>query len=259
MKRKSISGRQQLTQREKSFVEMSPRDPFHIIEPILNWLLVIKAMKFILLLLLLLTFWLPSAAQKPDSNSNTARQTGTSVEPVITYEYSGGPSYNIYVTNDRTLVYEGHEYVKTKGKVTAKITDIQFQELMSSFKNAGFFSLRDSYNSKGGCASMGSEGPWVKLVLRTGKRVKSIDHDLSCDWGSKKFTRGVKTLVRLENRIHDILDIDQWIGTEEERSKLPDPLLLPKKVSWEHKRANAGFSMSGHLLSQSHPHKSLFE
>jgi hypothetical protein len=49
------------------------------------------------------------------------------------------------------------------------------------------------------------------------------------DYGFRRTVDKVN-IANWENRIHKILDIDQWIGTDEERSKLPDPLLLPKKV-----------------------------
>ena len=186
-------------------------------------------MKFIFSLSLLLTFWLPSSAQRVAGDSNKTGQSAASLKPVITYEFSEGPAYKIYISSDRTLVYEGIEGVKTKGKITTKITDIQFQQLMEAFKNAGFSSLRNSYNLKNGCTSGTSDSAWVTITLRSGTSVKSIDHYLGCYGGNTKFVRGLTALTRLEKRIHNILNIEQWIGTEEERSMLPDPRLILKK------------------------------
>ena len=185
-------------------------------------------MKFVCLLFLLLTFWLPWPAQESASSVDTEKQS-RAIESVIMFQHSGNPSYKIYLANDRALVYEGIANVKTKGKILTEITDEQFQQLLSAFKDAKFSSLGRAYDFKNGCTAGLSEGPWITLTFQTGKKVKSIKHDMGCKWGDEKFVREMNTLTQLERRINEILNIEQWIGTQEERNKLQNPLALPRK------------------------------
>lgn len=186
-------------------------------------------MKCVLSLFAILSFWLPLTAQEPIGNRKTIGGHDDDRKPVIVFQYIGRPSFRIHVNQDRTLVYEGTQYVKTRGKVVARVSDGQFQQLLSAFQSARFFSLRRVYNFESGCTAGGSEGPWISLTLRKGKRIKTVDHDLGCDWGGKRFRQDMNRLLQLEKRIDEILNIEQWIGTESERNRLPNPLARPPK------------------------------
>lgn len=186
-------------------------------------------MRYAYSLCLLVISSFPLSAQTQPGNKNGADHSQVLSDSVITIQHSGRPSYRIDIANDGTLVYDGFASVKTNGKLTTKITPKQLDQLLKEFEKAKFLSLRDSYNFESGCTAGGFEGPWIELTLRVGRKVKTINHDLECICGDKEFVRELKVLRRLGSRIHEILNIDQWIGTMEERSKLPNPLAIPKK------------------------------
>ncbi len=57
------------------------------------------------------------------------------------------PTYSVALSGDGTVTYEGRLGVKTIGKRKHQIKVEDFQKLVVEFERAGFFSLRDRYDS----------------------------------------------------------------------------------------------------------------
>ncbi len=130
------------------------------------------------------------------------------------------PNYKVTIWGDGRLIYEGIKYVKTEGTITAKVATKQFQELMAAFRKAKYFKLRDSYAyEKDGCTAMVSDEFWAYTTIQINSRKKSIRHYMGCYEGSDKFNLELQRLTELENKIDEIIKIEQWIGTKEERNK----------------------------------------
>jgi uncharacterized protein DUF6438 len=147
----------------------------------------------------------------------------------IVFERTEGPTYKVEISRDRKLVYQGFRDVKTKGRVVARITDDQVTSLLTEFRRARVFSLRNSYaDLEDGCTSWVSDFPTVSVTLSIGRSKKKIRHYLGCTFGNRKLMRDLKILTRLEKRFDEIINIEQWIGTEEERNNLPDPMMIRK-------------------------------
>jgi hypothetical protein len=132
------------------------------------------------------------------------------------------PAYKIKVTNDGTLFYEGKMFVKTKGKVTSRLTREQLFALEAAVEKARYFNFRNSYSTvKDGCNS-GSDDAWAYTSIRFMGRKKSISHYYGCrsGTGNKRFTKELKRLSDFETEIDRIINVDQWIGSSEWRDQL---------------------------------------
>lgn len=146
------------------------------------------------------------------------------LEPIIIFErtecYGVCPKYSVKIFTDRSLIYEGINFVKIKGKVNSEISKDQFQQLITEIKKANYFSLRNSYSDeKDGCKALSSDSPWVYTTIQIAARKKSVAHYLGCVGGNNKFDKELKILTKLEDKIDEIIGIDQWIGNKKERSK----------------------------------------
>jgi hypothetical protein len=117
------------------------------------------------------------------------------------------PSYKVTIAQDGTVTYEGRNFVKTKGTVTAQIRSEKFQQLVDEFEKIKYFSLRDRYTeSADGCTSFITDLPNANTSLSLNGRVKSISHNFGC--------RGpeiLSGLVALEHKIDEIAGTEKWI------------------------------------------------
>lgn len=157
------------------------------------------------------------------SNSQTkSSKVEISRSTVIALErsrcYGSCPSYKIEIYGDGKFIYQGKDFVKTKGKVTGTVTTEQLEQIISEVEKARFFSMRSSYE-KEGCTTMATDSPWVYTSIQINKKKKSISHYTGCDGGNKQFSSGLQRLKKLEDKIDAIVNIEKWIGTEVERSK----------------------------------------
>jgi acetamidase/formamidase len=117
------------------------------------------------------------------------------------------PSYKVTITQDGTVTFEGRDFVKTKGTVTAQIRSEEFQQLVDEFEKIKYFSLRDRYTeSADGCTSVVTDNPNANTSLSLNGRVKSVSHYFGC--------RGPEVLPKLaalENKIDEIAGTEKWI------------------------------------------------
>jgi hypothetical protein len=126
---------------------------------------------------------------------------------VITLErtmcYGTCPVYKLVVRGNGVLSYDGEYFVKVTGHQTATVSEAQIRDLLSEFKKAHYFALKDSYDSYD-CTCM----PDTITSLSVGGRTKRVFHyhgDCSAP----------KRLTRLEDAIDRIVDTGRWVKLRE--------------------------------------------
>ena len=188
-------------------------------------MLKIIILSIILQIFLTLSWAQPSVIKPSRVDSNKSRITKkNNADTIITLKrgkcYGTCPVYKVEIHGNGKLIYEGINYVKLEGQVTAELTKEQLHELISEINKAKYFTLRNSYvNERDGCTSIVSDRSWVYTTIQIKRRRKSIKHYVGCHEGSNQFSLDLQRLKRLEDKIDEIIKIDQWIGTKEERSK----------------------------------------
>jgi hypothetical protein len=58
--------------------------------------------------------------------------------------YGACPAFTLRISN-RTAVFEGHDYVRAKGKRTAKLSPQEFETLLHAWYDGKFYAMRDDY------------------------------------------------------------------------------------------------------------------
>ena len=126
--------------------------------------------------------------------------------------YGFCPVYRITIFSDGRVAYWGEQYVKTKGAKSKMLGAVALHELKEELNRAGYFGLRDRYDSKeAGCTSIATDAPSAQTSVRADGRLKSVEHYLGC--GGPASDR----LAKLEDTIDRIAGTAGWIGTPEER------------------------------------------
>ena len=142
--------------------------------------------------------------------------------------YGTCPSYKVTIFSNGKVLYEGRKFVKTSGRASGRLSPSQIRDLTNALTQARYFSLRSSYASgRDGCLTIATDSPRVTTGVRLGKKRKKIDHYRGCHSGTEQFNSELQRLATFEDRIDEIIDIKQWIGTDEERSKFT----LSKRLS----------------------------
>jgi len=107
--------------------------------------------------------------------------------------------YTLTIHGDGTVVYEGKDFVKTKGREESIISQEKIEELILEFNRADYFSLKDNYVEH----TMTDAHSVITSITINGK-VKIIEHyhgDFSAP----------EALSTLENKIDEIVNSDQWV------------------------------------------------
>ncbi|MGH8708270.1 MAG: DUF6438 domain-containing protein [Burkholderiales bacterium] len=79
------------------------------------------------------------------------------------------PSYRLRLYEDRTVEYEGIHLVKVLGSARYKITEEQFNRVVSAFTNTGFLDLKQEFY---GARTVSMER--IEVSLRHGHNMKSV-------------------------------------------------------------------------------------
>jgi hypothetical protein len=132
-----------------------------------------------------------------------AKNNVTQEELVIKLErtacFGECPVYSLTIFGNGTVVYEGEDFVQTKGAKETTINTSAVNQLVSEFEKADYFSLNDSYIQFGV-----SDMPYVTTSIRIGGKTKTIKHYL----GDRS---APEQLTELENKIDEIVNSAQWI------------------------------------------------
>jgi hypothetical protein len=129
--------------------------------------------------------------------------------------YGECPVYTLTLDANGRIQFDGTEYVETKGVVESAITAEKRKLLIAEINRADFFALKDSYTGKSGnCPTTATDMPSVTLRIRLNGKDKTIEHYLGCfDAVDIKGSLPIfpDKLVRLEDKIDDIIGTDKWI------------------------------------------------
>jgi len=134
---------------------------------------------------------------------------GPAHDAMVTLErtacYGTCPIYSVTVYRDGTVVYDGKQFVKIKGRATAQLGPDDIARLDQLFTDSPYLVLDDAYTDYD-LTDMEN----VKTSYHGGGKTKSIDHyhgDEDAPTVLEAIERGVDTIVHVE----------QWIGTKAER------------------------------------------
>ena len=158
----------------------------------------LKNLSFVFLFLLsTLVFFGCSADAKGQKKSDA--------EVLITIErgacYGTCPIYSAQISGDGTVVYNGIENVKVKGKKRFKIPKAKVQELVKAFENINYFSLKDKYETDENGMRIADLPPVTTSISLKGKTKKVIHN-----YGAPKELR------ELENKIDEAADLKKLIS-----------------------------------------------
>jgi len=144
----------------------------------------------------LLLFILPLTGCK-----NTA-EPATQEELVIKLErtacFGACPVYSLTIKGNGTVIYEGKDFVQTKGVQETTVGPDVINQLLLAFEESDYFSLNDSYTRFGK-----SDMPSVYTSISIGNHTKSVKHYLGD-------SSAPENLIELENKIDEIVNTDQW-------------------------------------------------
>jgi len=113
----------------------------------------------------------------------------TAQEDLLTYKrgacYGKCPVFNIEVSNEGLLTFEGRRFVKKEGTVTRKLSKKEFRKLKRKLKRAKFHTLEDQYGMNITDVSMttikytGSKGSkQIKSKMNMPKKLKKLEQYL---------------------------------------------------------------------------------
>ena len=110
------------------------------------------------------------------------------------------PIYTLTIQGDGTVVYEGKDFVKTKGRVETKIHEKKIEQLLEEFEAIDYFNLNDKYTER-----TITDAPSVITSITVDGKTKNIEH-YHGDFNAPE------VLTRLEDKIDKIINTDQWIN-----------------------------------------------
>lgn len=147
-------------------------------------------------------YWLINHSTQPAIAQQQAPPTIITLQRTACFGFC--PMYKVTIYGDGKVVYEGERFVKETGTRTTKISRAAVQQLVKEFKQANYFTLSDNYT--GGH----TDAPSAITSLTLGKQQKLVHHYMASP-------DAPETLKALEDRIDQVVNSQQWIGTEEER------------------------------------------
>jgi len=120
------------------------------------------------------------------------------------------PAYKLTVYDDGRVHYDGKAYVVTMGSKDGKLTSDEVAKVRAAFDGTSFLSLCDTPEDK----SSATDAPDTNIYFSDGTRSKYV----LTYWGNPRSARVVGDIAK---RIDDIVHIEQYIGTPQEREKIP--------------------------------------
>jgi hypothetical protein len=158
-------------------------------------------------LTLLVAAWATTAAADSTVPQPAAGKLMASLQRTACYGTC--PIYKVTVFSDGTLKYEGERFVKKTGAQSGTISPAELAELRKAFAQADYFALHDKYESYDV-----TDNPSAITFFDDGKRKKTIAHY----HGDRSAPEALRTL---EDRIDALVHIERFIGTPDERRKIP--------------------------------------
>ena len=134
---------------------------------------------------------------------NHTAESSSLDDVVITLErtpcFGTCPVYTLRIHGNGTVVYEGKDFTKVKGKIETTISQDKIEQLISEFEEADYFSLNSNYTKR-----TITDAETVITSITIDGKTKTIEHyrgDFSAP----------RQLTELEDRIDEIVNSKQWI------------------------------------------------
>lgn len=122
--------------------------------------------------------------------------------------YGTCPAYEVIVFGDGTLVFNGYRDVKTIGPTKSRIDKSQLLNLLSAFRDFGYYNVEAHLNEKGkDCPEYWTDNPTASTSIRVSGHYKELTHYYGCQ-GAKIAEKA----TALESKIDEILGTTKWIG-----------------------------------------------
>lgn len=118
------------------------------------------------------------------------------------------PDYSITIFGDGSVVYEGRQLVKTKGKQYGRVPIDTVRNLADQFVSSGYFTFQGFYGNCGG-----GDAPMVVTTLTWAESSKTVKHCLD----QNLLGRVPSGLIELEAAVDIAAKSHQWVGTDKER------------------------------------------
>jgi hypothetical protein len=130
--------------------------------------------------------------------------------PVITLErtrcYGTCPAYTLQILEDGTVLYEGEDFVRVKGKAKGRVTKDALRELIREFEKIDYAHLEDEYVEGKNCPQAWTDHPAATTSLNWKGKQKTVLHYHGC-----KGLPILADLTALENKIDEVVNTNQWI------------------------------------------------
>jgi hypothetical protein len=172
-----------------------------------------------------------NSVSQADNTNQIKERSELSLSMIRNGCYGRCPIYDLSIQSDGKVLFEGRFWTEIKGKATDKITEEQFEQLISEIEKANFFSLKNNYNyDSNNCPTIATDFPSVKLHIKLDGKEKTINHYLGC-WEEKREEKlqnnsneirvsdedlskliFPQQLYKLENKIDEIVGTKEWIG-----------------------------------------------
>ena len=88
----------------------------------------------------------PKDTTTPEKPQYPTDMTGVTLEYFAAGCYGNCPAFTLTIDKE-TAVFEGHAYVRAKGRRTAKLSSQQFEKLLRVWYDGSFYAMRDDYCS----------------------------------------------------------------------------------------------------------------
>ena len=148
----------------------------------------------------------------PAPISNNQHPTAAPHEPMATIErtacFGWCPVYKVTVYRDGAVEYDGGNFVRTTGHATGTLKPDRLAALDELFRSHHYLDLRNSYDEY----RMTDMPSVFTSYTPQGQTAKRVKHYLGDD-------SAPRDLTEVEDGIDRIIDIEQWIGTDDERRK----------------------------------------
>ena len=135
-------------------------------------------------------------SQSPASNS--LGELTITLERTVCHGFC--PIYTLTIQGDGTVVYDGKDFVKTKGRAEITIQKEKIMQLLQEFEAIDYFNLNDKYTDR-----TITDAPSVITSITVDGKRKTIEH-YHGDFNAPE------ELTKLEDKIDEIINTDQWIN-----------------------------------------------
>lgn len=144
-----------------------------------------------------------SSAQKKDATGDI-----TSILMHRSGCYGFCPIYEVTVTGQGDVTFDGHRFVEKTGKQHSKVSPSKFQQLAALVVQIGFFKLQDGYRYKqDGCSEWWSDSPTVDIIVTRDSMRKHVSYYYGCKGPSV-----ANQIIALSEAIDKATGTSAWIG-----------------------------------------------